>query len=65
MERFTNISDVTSTGFHPCENGGNETVPTLFSENDATCDDHFLKLFDDPTAQLTGKNGSLVIMVSG
>lgn len=64
IERFTNISDITSTGFHPCEAGGNETLSTLFLDNVATCDDKFFKMFDDPEALLTGKNGSFLIMVS-
>lgn len=62
--RLTNVSDFSSTAFHPCEAGGNETVPTLFSENGATCDDHFFKVFDDPETLLTGKHGSFLIMVS-
>ena len=61
--RFPNMSDSTSTGFHPCEAGGDETVPTLFLDNEATCDDKFFKMFDDPEALLTAKNGSLLIMV--
>lgn len=51
-------------GFHPCEAGGNETVSTLFLGNEATCDDKFFKLFHDPEALLTAKNGSFLIMVS-
>lgn len=64
IKRFTNISDSISTGFHPCEAGGNETVSTLFLDNEATCDDKFFKVFDDPEALLTAKNGSFLIMVS-
>lgn len=50
-------------GFHPCEGGGNETVPTLFLGNEATCDDNFFKMFDDPEALLTAKNGSFFVVV--
>lgn len=57
------MSDSTSTGFHPCEAGGNETVSTLFLDNEATCDDKFFKMFDDPESLLTAKNGSFLIMV--
>ena len=61
--RLANVSDVTSTDFHPCEGGGNATVDTLFSGNGATCDDQFLRLIEDPEVLLTAKNGSYVIMV--
>eukprot|EP00903_Cladosiphon_okamuranus_P009173 g8761.t1 len=60
--RFPNISDSTSTGFHPCEGGGNETVPTLFLDNEAPCDDKFFKMFDDPETLLTAKNGSIFVV---
>lgn len=60
--RLANISDSTSTGFHPCTSGGNETVETLFDNGAATCDDQFLKLTND--GFLTAKNGSYLIVVS-
>lgn len=63
--RLANVSDATSSGFHPCEGGGNETVGTFFSGNAATCDNQFLKLMDDPEVLFTAKNGSYVIMVGG
>lgn len=62
--RLANVSDSTTTEFHPCEGGGNETVPTMFLEEGATCDDQFLRFFGEPEVLLTAKNGSYMIMVS-
>lgn len=60
--REVNITDSSSTGFHPCPGGGNSTVETLFS-SEATCDDHFMKFFHSPEVVLTAKEGSYLIMV--
>lgn len=62
--REINVTDSTSTGYHPCPGGGNATVETLFADG-ATCDDQFMKLFHNPEVLLTSKNGSYMIMVSG
>lgn len=64
LQRLANVSDPTSTDFHPCEGGGNETVNAIFSGGGATCDDQFLRLFEEPEVLLTAKNGSYLIMVS-
>lgn len=64
MYRLANVSDSSSTNFHPCTEGSNQTVPTFFSEDSYTCNDQFMRLFEDPDVVLEAKNGSYVIIVS-
>lgn len=62
--RLANASDASSVGFHPCTEASNQTVPTFFSEDGYTCDDQFMRSFEDPEVLLEAKNGSYVIIVS-
>lgn len=63
MCRLANVSDSSSTNFHPCTEGSNQTVPTFFSEDSYTCNDQFMRLFEDPDVVLEAKNGSYLIIV--